>query len=783
MLWSLCPSITSTSIQVDQSSISHPSSVLLELSAEPSSVHSELDETASPLPTLNSSTTSWASVGTTKYESSASLLAVTSTPQWPDSISSVASDIAPVSNHTSQRQSSIINVTSTFASTINSTSQSPSFVTSTTFGPNTNFGYLIVPTNSRQSVNIANATTFSFHHQTTSSFGHSKTGTVNNTTINTPASPPETDPETNSCIVLDSPDDDYYEFILVPNTKTITLSSNATYIPVPEFTLPVYCPPGTLPTYTIPSFPFGNGTDPNLIDTNKTSPGESLSPLASASFSQIRTTTVVVTSKNPQIFLATYTPPHFPGVPVTKVGKPSTLNPTVKTASPESNSAEDSEGESNNNFASPTISTTTMVVLGVPIVLSPSNVVINGHTIQRGNSPLTIKQKGHVFTVNPSQLIGPGTTFALPSSHGAIESNKPAATSIQSQSNPTPASREVIIGTSPTLATNSRGVNIEILATSTVVDNISVKLGPSIAVVNGQSYSIGSEAPQVVTVINTQTITIGIAGVGFAHTTLAPLLVEPTNHLIIGGEPISVGSSLAYIGSSIFTYGSGLPIQTEVFNGQTILIYPTGVVFAQTTLGGNSRTGNQIGIVGGLSVTEVGSSIAIISNITFTIGPDATPTKTVISGESISADQNGLVLAGTILTNPLILATHPVTMSDITFTQIGSSLAVIDGTTFTFGPGASPTSHTFTQHTIKVGSNGIEFAKTTFTGVSEFSLTQATSKSTSEGSTFMTTGEDSTHMSTSAAATSTNQKSDAGRSKAPLGIYGCIALYLIIMMT
>ncbi|TEY42006.1 hypothetical protein BOTCAL_0401g00080 [Botryotinia calthae] len=681
MLWSLCPSITSTSIQVVQSSIFHPSSVLLELSAEPSSVHSELDETAYPLPTLSPSPTSWTNVGTTRHESSI-----------------------------------------------------------------------------------------------TSSFGHSQTGTVNNTTINTCASPPETDPETNPCIVVDSPDDDYYEFILVPNTKTITLSSNATYIPVPEFTLPVYCPPGTLPTYTIPSFPIDYGTDPNL---------------APASFSQIRTTTVVVTSKNPQIFMVTYTPPHFPGVPVTKVSKPSTPtstststpNSTGKTASPESNSVENSDGEFNNNFASATVSTTTMVVLGVPIVLSPSNVVINGHTIQRGNSPLTIKQKGHVFTVNPSQLIGPGTAFALPSSHGAIESNKPAATSIQSQSNPTPASRKGIIGISPTLTTNLRGVNMEISATSTVVDNISVKLGPSIAVVNGQSYSVGSEAPQVVTVINTQTITIGIAGVGFAHTTLTPLLVEPTNHMIIGGEPISVGSSLAYIGSSIFTYGSGLPIQTEVFNGQTILIYPTGVVFAQTTLGGNSRTGNQIGIVGGLSVTEVGSSIAIISSITFNIGPGATPTKTVISGESISADQSGLVLAGTTLTNPLILATHPVTMSDITFKQIGSSLAVIDGTTFTFGPGASPTSHTFTQHTIKNGSNGIEFAKNTFTGVSESSLTQTTSKSTSEGSTFMTTGEDLTHMSTSAAATFTNQKSDAGRSKAPLGIYGCIAFCLIIMMT
>ncbi|KAF5872680.1 putative f-box and wd domain-containing protein [Botrytis fragariae] len=786
--------ITSTSYttQVNQSSIFNPKSVLYESPAESSSIHSDIETNNYPSPTLSLPTSSWTNIGTTRHESSANPLAVTTTPQWPGRFSGVTSDTVPVSNPTSQWPSNIKNVTSIFTSTLNSTSRSQSFITSTTFALSTNFGYPIAPTNSRQLINNPNTTIFSFHHQTVSSFGHSETGTFSNTIVNTSVTPPELDLETDPCIALDSPDDDYYEFILVPNTKTITLASNATYTPIPEFTPPTYCPPGTSPAYELPTFPFGNDTDPNLSESNETSTGEylTLSPLATPSYSQIRTTTVVVTSKNPQVVIASYTPPRFPGVPVTKIGKPSTPNFTSsstpgssgKAVGPESNSVGNPDAESNNDSGSPSLSTTSVVVLGVPIVLTPSNVVINGHTIQRQNSPLTIKQKGHIFTVNPSQVIGPETTLTLPSSYRAIESTNPATTRMQSQPNPTSASGTDSSGKSPTLTTNLGG-NIEMSAISTVVDNISVKLGESIAVVNGKSYSIGSGAPQVVTVINTQTITIGIAGVQFTHTTLAPLLVEPTNHVIIGGEPISVGNSLAYIGSSTFTYGSGLAIQTDVFNGQTICIYPSGVVFARTTLGGNSRSGNQIGIVGGLSVTELGSSIAIISSITFNIGPGATPTKTVISGESISADQSGLVLAGTTLTYPLILATHPVTISDVIFTQIGSSLAVIDGTTLTFGPGATPTSHTFNRQTIKIGSNGIEFSKTTFTGVSESSSMQAMPTSTSKGSKFKTTGEDSTHTSTSTAATSTDQESDAGKINAPFEIYGCITLGLIMMMT
>ncbi|KAF7946072.1 uncharacterized protein EAE97_005110 [Botrytis byssoidea] len=806
-------SITSTSYttQSNQSSIFNSKSVLVESSAVSSSIYNDVETTNCPSPTLSLHTTSWTSIGTSRNESSANPPAITTKPQWPGRFSGATYDTVPVSNPTSQWPSNNISVTSILTSTLNSTLRSQSYITSITFELNTNFGYPIAPTNSRQLIDNPNTTTLSFHHQTVTSVGHSETGTFNNTVFNASVTSPELDPETDPCIALDSPDDDYYEFILVPNTKTISLASNATYTPIPEFTPPTYCPPGTSPAYELPLFPFGNDTDPNLIDTREYL---TLSPSASPSYSQIRTTTVVVTSKNPQVVFVSYTPPRFPGIPVTRIGKPSTPSfpststpgSSTKAVSPETNSVENPDAASNDDVGSPSLSKITVVVLGVPIILTPSNVIINGHTIQRQNSSLTIKQKGHIFTVNPYQVIGPGTTLTLPSSYRAIKSTNSGATSMQSQPNPTSASRAGSQEKSPTLNTNSGdpgatgvqpqpnpthssgGGNVEMSAISTLVDNISVRIGESVAVVDGKSYAIGSGAPQVVTVINTQTITIGVAGIQFGHTTLAPLLVEPTNHVIIGGEPISAGNSLAYIESSTFTYGSGLAVQTDVFNGQTILIYPSGVVFAQTTLGGNSRSGNQIGVVGGLSVTEIGSSIAIISSITFNVGPGATPTKTVISGESISADQSGLVLAGTTLTYPLILATHPVTILNVIFTQIGSSLAVIDGTTFTFGPGATHTSHTFNQQTIKIGSNGVEFSKTTFKSVSEPSSMQAMSTIKSKGSRLETTGEDSAYTSSSAAATSavmasTDQESDAERINGRFEIYRCITLGLIMLMT
>lgn len=56
--------------------------------------------------------------------------------------------------------------------------------------------------------------------------------------------------ESTPCILLESDDDDFFEFILIPTTNTITLAWNATYTTVLELTPPLYCSPGTPTTYT-----------------------------------------------------------------------------------------------------------------------------------------------------------------------------------------------------------------------------------------------------------------------------------------------------------------------------------------------------------------------------------------------------------------------------------------------------------------------------------------------------------------------------------------------------
>ncbi|PQE13765.1 hypothetical protein CJF31_00005240 [Rutstroemia sp. NJR-2017a BVV2] len=270
------------------------------------------------------------------------------------------------------------------------------------------------------------------------------------------------------------------------------------------------------------------------------------------------------------------------------------------------------------------------------------------------------------------------------------------------------------------------GNGVFVLApSSTVIGSVTIQVGQSIAQINGASYTIGPGAPDKTTVVNQQTISIGAGGLAFPGTTLAPLPREPTNIMVLGGQPISVENSVAYIGSSTFTYGAGSATKTEVFNGETILIGPSGIGLAKTTLAGGSDSGLQLGIAGGLTLTEVGATLGIISGTTFTVGPGATSTVAVINGETISAGPSAIIGASTTLTYPLINPTHTVAIEGITFTEIGSSLAVFGRTTFTFGPGAAPTSYFHNGQTISIGGDGIGFASTTFTGIPQRPATQA----------------------------------------------------------
>jgi hypothetical protein len=250
--------------------------------------------------------------------------------------------------------------------------------------------------------------------------------------------------------------------------------------------------------------------------------------------------------------------------------------------------------------------------------------------------------------------------------------------------------------------------------TPTVINGAPLQLGSSVAVIDGTSYTFGLGAPKQTVVINQQTISIGPGGIGFADTTVVPPS-DPTAVAILGASAISaVGASIAVIGDSTFTYGPGSSPQTDIFNGQTIIIGPGGIALAATTLGGASNpSATQIGIAGGLTVSEIGSTLAVISGTTFTIGPGATTTAAVINGKTISVGPSGIGLASTTLAYPLNPTTQAITAEGVNFLEVGSTIAVIGGTTFTFGPGAKTTTDVYNGQTISIGPGGIGFATTT----------------------------------------------------------------------
>jgi hypothetical protein len=192
-----------------------------------------------------------------------------------------------------------------------------------------------------------------------------------------------------------------------------------------------------------------------------------------------------------------------------------------------------------------------------------------------------------------------------------------------------------------------------------------------------------------------------------------------------------VGPSLAVIGGSTFTIGAGATPTTTVINGQTISIGPNGVGLASTTIapGITAAPGANLSPVTVDGVTfSVGAPIAVISGITFTIGPNAVPTTEVVNGKTISVGPNGIGFSDTTIAIPSgVSGLKPETADGITFSA-GQSIVVIDGTTFTVGPGATATTKVVNGKTLSIGPSGVALASTTSSSSS--STKTSTSSST-----------------------------------------------------
>lgn len=251
------------------------------------------------------------------------------------------------------------------------------------------------------------------------------------------------------------------------------------------------------------------------------------------------------------------------------------------------------------------------------LAIKPTAVIIDGYTFTNGPNAgeQVVTVDGNVFTINPSAVIGLGTTIERPASVGGVFA-------------PTPV--------------------------STVIDGLSVVVNKTLAVIDDTTMTIPATAST--TVIRGRTVTLGPGGVMVAtktiNVTTSPL---QTSVFIAGGELLTaIGQSVVVVEGQTLTYGPGRPPKVTAVDDDTFTIGPMGVTLHGTAVGGPSArmTGTEYEIVGGATITEIGVSVVVIREVTYTVGPGAPLTTTVVGGETITIGPEGVVISTLTLPYP-----------------------------------------------------------------------------------------------------------------------------------
>ncbi|KAI9874903.1 MAG: hypothetical protein M1830_009139 [Pleopsidium flavum] len=234
-------------------------------------------------------------------------------------------------------------------------------------------------------------------------------------------------------------------------------------------------------------------------------------------------------------------------------------------------------------------------------------------------------------------------------------------------------------------------------------------MAPNVAVISGTTYAIGSGASPITKVIAGQTVSFGRNGVGFASTTVpAPEWASSSQSAVTaGGLTFSVDSTAAIISGTTYAIGSGASPITKVIAGQTVSFGRNGVGFASTTVPAPEwASSSQSAVTAGGLTFSVDSTAAVISGTTYSIGKDASPTTKLwtwwdrLPSTSVPVPEGASSL-------PSAVTAHGLTFS------VDSTAAIISGTTYAIGSGASPTTKVVGGQTVSFGPNGVGLASTT----------------------------------------------------------------------
>ncbi|KAL0472409.1 hypothetical protein QR685DRAFT_234949 [Neurospora intermedia] len=520
-----------------------------------------------------------------------------------------------------------------------------------------------------------------------------------------------------------------------------------TLIPPPVETIPPCIdlvtkttpPPGIKLTTCFTITASGSGTRSCKLTVSTNSWG--YGPQTSTTIRYAPTVTFITTDKNPAVV---YSPIQTPNYGVT--------NNITKSPRPTAVSVDPVDPPAYNTFDSNNSpgEVTKPVPKPVTIIVKPTEVIIGSSTItdNPATKTYTVEVGGETFTVGPNQVIGGGATVTRPSTSkvGGVRGAGagdiiyvPVPTSTKFNDLPIIVSSSVAV-----ISTGSSTFTLPPTPTTVVVEGHTIGIGPSgIAIIdpkgnpiiatvtlpppreqtitirpgsnNNNNEPISTTVDGVpITIISSSVAIIG-AGTGSSKSTLtfpasgsSPTTITIDNNngsqhtLTLGPSGITLTAALP--SSVIATASSVITIQTL-----SMSLLPSVTSISPPP----SSPATEVVVVGGSLVTAIGRSMVVIHGTTITYTTLSSPLTTVITegGEdTIALDPSAGILithhnhpspgasAGaaeevTITTlggahaDPS--ATEFAVVGGATITQVGASVVVVDGVSYTVGPSAT----------------------------------------------------------------------------------------------
>ncbi|KAK4041172.1 hypothetical protein C8A01DRAFT_34789 [Parachaetomium inaequale] len=249
---------------------------------------------------------------------------------------------------------------------------------------------------------------------------------------------------------------------------------------------------------------------------------------------------------------------------------------------------------------------------------------------------------------------------------------------------------------------------------------VTVAVQPTAVVVNGNTIRDNPAQPTQTVIIAGQTFTIDPTRVVGAGATIdrpsatGGVYVPAPTSTDMGGVPVVVSSTVAIIGGSSFTLGP--TPTTATVSGQTFTIGPSSIAAASQTLPlPTLPSPTEVVVAGGDLITAIGSSVLVIHGTTLTYGTLTGSDTTVVTVDDdvltlghggITAHGGAVTLGGTHAASPQ--DTQYALVGGASITKIGASVVVVQGVTYTVGPGTGTTTTRVGGESVTIMPEGVE---------------------------------------------------------------------------